>query len=113
DLSISVHERRGLRVLEEIWGVDTGTALAVEAAPREYVARLNLPPLLPAGDYVLSVWLGSAYDTLLHEEALRFRVWPRPADPTHVVERDRIVQPTVSWELRASPAPTEDGQGAR
>jgi ABC-2 type transport system ATP-binding protein/lipopolysaccharide transport system ATP-binding protein len=107
DLSISVHERRGLRVLEEVWGVDTGGTLAVEAAPREYVARLNLPPLLPAGDYVLSVWLGSAYDTLLHEEALRFRVWPRPDDPTHVVERDRIVQPTVSWELHASPAPTD------
>jgi hypothetical protein len=56
--------------------------------------------MLPAGDYVLSIWLGSAYDTLLHEEALRFRVWPRPDDPTQVVERDRIVQPAVEWDLR-------------
>jgi ABC-2 type transport system ATP-binding protein/lipopolysaccharide transport system ATP-binding protein len=99
DISISVYDRRGLPVFEEVWGVDTGGTLVVDTAPQEFAARLTVPPLLPAGDYVLTVWLGSAYDTLLHEEALRFRVWPRPEDSTHVVERDRIVQPAVEWDL--------------
>ena len=102
DIAVSIQERRGLRVLDEVWGTDTGGTLSVERAPQEFAANVTVPAILPAGDYVMSVWLGSAYDTLLSEEALRFRVWPRPEDRVEVVERDRIVQPPVRWELRPS-----------
>ena len=103
DIGISVRDRRGICVLDEVWGADTGRVLEVEHPPQEIVARLTVPPLLPAGDYVLSVWLGSSYDTLLNEEALRFRVWPRADDASGSVERDRVVQPGVEWQIATDP----------
>ena len=65
---------------------------------------MTLPPLLPAGDFVLGVWIGSSYDTFLEEEALQFRVWPRADDPADLVERDRLVHPDVTWSLVRSPS---------
>jgi ABC-2 type transport system ATP-binding protein/lipopolysaccharide transport system ATP-binding protein len=99
DVGISVRDRKGVCVLDEIWGADTGRVLEVDSAPREIVARLTVPAILPAGDYVLSVWLGSSYDTVLSEEVLRFRVWPRADDGARSIERDRAVQPNVVWHL--------------
>lgn len=105
DLGISIRDRRGIVVLDEIWGADTGQTLDVAHVPQEIAARLTVPPILPAGDYVLSVWLGSAYDTLLAEETLRFRVWARTLDDARSVERDRVVQPGVDWKITTSNAP--------
>ncbi|MDH4347021.1 MAG: hypothetical protein OEW31_11865, partial [Thermoleophilia bacterium] len=96
----AVSDRRGIRVLEEVWGADTGGVLTVDTTPQEIEARLTVPPVLPAGDYVLVVWIGSSYDTFLEEEVLRFKVWPRPDDSTRMLERDRVTQPEVAWELR-------------
>ncbi len=101
DLGISVRDRRGIVVLDEIWGADTGRTFEVGSSPQELLARLTMPPILPAGDYVLSVWLGSAYDTLLNEEALRFRVWAKADDNAGSLERDRVVQPSVEWRITA------------
>ena len=100
DVGIAVSDRRGIRVLEEVWGADTGGVLTVDTTPQEIEARLTVPPVLPAGDYVLVVWIGSSYDTFLEEEVLRFKVWPRPDDSTRMLERDRVTQPEVAWELR-------------
>ena len=94
----------GITVVDEVWGADTGSTLSVEDVPAEFEARVTLPPLLPAGDFVLGVWIGSSYDTFLEEEALRFRVWPRAEDPADLVERDRLVHPDVTWSLVRSPS---------
>jgi ABC-type polysaccharide/polyol phosphate transport system ATPase subunit len=76
DVALAVRDRRGITVVDEVWGADTGATLAVEDVPAEFEARVTLPPLLPVGDFVLGVWIGSSYETFLEEEALRFRVWP-------------------------------------
>ena len=102
DVALSVRDRRGITVVDEVWGADTGSTLSVEDVPAEIGARVTLPPLLPAGDYVLGVWIGSSYDTFLEEEALRFRVWPRADDPADLVERDRLVHPDVTWSIGRS-----------
>jgi ABC-2 type transport system ATP-binding protein/lipopolysaccharide transport system ATP-binding protein len=101
DIAFSIHDRRGIRVLDEVWGADTGGVLTIDDPPQEVEANLTVPPVLPAGDYVLGVWLGSSYDgKFLDVEALRFRVWPRPDDPADVIERDRVAQPAVEWNVR-------------
>jgi hypothetical protein len=105
DVAFSIQDRRGVRVLEEVWGVDTGGVLTIDSAPQEIEATLSVPPVLPAGDYVLGVWIGSNYENFLEQEALRFRVWPRPDDPSEIVERDRTAQPHVAWSVR----PTDGG----
>ena len=98
-VALAVRDRRGITVVDEVWGSDTGSTLSVEDVPAEFEAKVTLPPLLPAGDFVLGVWIGSSYDTFLEEEALRFRVWPRADDPADLVERDRLVHPDVTWSL--------------
>ena len=100
DIGLAVSDRRGIRVLEEVWGADTGGVLSVERAPQEIDVRMTIPPVLPAGDYVLVAWAGSSYDTFLEDEVLRFRVWPRPDDSTRMIDRDRVAQPAVDWDLR-------------
>ncbi len=72
DLSIQVLDGRGIEVLNEAWSDQTPQR---PNSPGEYVARLEVPPLLNVGDYVVGVWVGSRYDTLLHElAAQRFRL---------------------------------------
>jgi ABC-type polysaccharide/polyol phosphate transport system ATPase subunit len=94
-VALAVQDQRGIRVLDEVWG-EHGDVLAVDE-PSEIEARLSVPPILPAGDYVLGVWIGSTYDSFLEQEVLRFRVWPRADDPADEVGRDRVVQPPVRW----------------
>jgi ABC-type polysaccharide/polyol phosphate transport system ATPase subunit len=105
DVALSVQDRRGIRVLEEVWGRDSGGVLTIDHAPQEIEATLTVPPLLPAGDYVLGVWIGSSYETFLEQEALRFKIWPRPDDPAGAVERDRVAQPHVQWRVRPAGGP--------
>jgi len=102
DIAISIQDRRGIRVIEEVWGADSGAVLSIEDPPREVEATITIPAVLPAGDYVLGVWIGSQYETFLELEALRFRVWPQPGDPTGLTDRDRIAQPPVEWRVRRS-----------
>ena len=95
---LSVQDQRGIRILEEVWGEHGGDVLAIDAAPQEVDAALTLPPILPAGDYLLGIWIGSTYDSFLEQEILRFRVWPRAEDPADAI--DRVVQPPVRWQVR-------------
>jgi hypothetical protein len=74
--------------------------LAISSPPSEVDVALSVPPILPAGDYLLGVWIGSSYDSFLEQEVLRFRVWPKAEDPADDLDRDRVVQPPVQWEVR-------------
>ena len=100
-IALSVRDRRGITVVDELWA-DGAAELPLRPVPAVLDVALQLPPLLPAGDYVLGVWLGSAYDTVLEEEALRFRILPRADDPAEATDRDRVVQPQVTWTVRRS-----------
>jgi ABC-type polysaccharide/polyol phosphate transport system ATPase subunit len=99
-VALSVQDQRGIRVLDEVWGGHGSDGLAIDDPPHEVDVALSIPPLLPAGDYLLGVWVGSSYDSFLEQEVLRFRVWPRAEDPADELDRDRVAQPPVRWEVR-------------
>ena len=99
-VALSVQDQRGIRVLDEVWGEHGSDVLAIDDPPCEVDVALTVPPILPAGDYLLGVWLGSSYDSFLEQEVLRFRVWPRADDPADEVDRDRVAQPPVRWQVR-------------
>jgi hypothetical protein len=63
----------------------------------KYVVRLEVPPILPAGDYVFSVWVGTEYADLFYRDALAFSVRPLPDDRQESITRRRLVQAPVRW----------------
>jgi ABC-type polysaccharide/polyol phosphate transport system ATPase subunit len=95
---LSIQDQRGISILEEVWGEHGDDVLAIDAVPQEVDVSLTIPPLLPAGDFVLRIWIGSTYDSFLEQEVLRFRVWPKAEDPAD--DLDRVVQPPVRWQVR-------------
>jgi ABC-2 type transport system ATP-binding protein/lipopolysaccharide transport system ATP-binding protein len=113
DIAFSLQNQQGVQVLNEVWGLDTGSGLNPDRVPAEYEASLTIPPILAAGDYLVGVWIGTRYDVLLDEQVLGFRLWPHPADQSKVVARDRVVQPEVRWDVRpAGPTAVEDVRSA-
>jgi ABC-type polysaccharide/polyol phosphate transport system ATPase subunit len=94
-----LHNEAGVTVLDEDWGADTGEQLVIDRPPQEVEARLTVPPVLPAGEYRLEVWAGTEFGGILREEALSFRLTPRPDDSGESLRRRRAVQPAVSWAV--------------
>jgi ABC-type polysaccharide/polyol phosphate transport system ATPase subunit len=68
DLTAALVNARGVEVLNEHW---SDTCPERIGDPGRYVARLEVPPVLNAGDYVVAVWLGTAYETFIWETAAR------------------------------------------
>ncbi|QEC50768.1 hypothetical protein FSW04_13620 [Baekduia soli] len=96
NLAVSVHNLRGIKVLDESW---FDSAPPERGAPGSYVARMTLPAVLPAGSYSLSVWIGSAYETLVWEpDALGIRL------EGAVEASDRVVHLRLPWEVRRTDA---------
>jgi hypothetical protein len=63
---------RGVEVLNEAL---SDVSSQRPAASGEYVARVSVPPVLAAGEYVIGVWLGTAYEVYVQEmTALRLRL---------------------------------------
>jgi ABC-type polysaccharide/polyol phosphate transport system ATPase subunit len=93
DVAVHLYNVRGVEVLSEAWG---DTVLDRPNEPAEYVARLQIPPLLNVGEYTVGVWIGTRYDTFVQETALRrFRlegdVKGRPR---------RIMSLDLPWDVR-------------
>jgi ABC-type polysaccharide/polyol phosphate transport system ATPase subunit len=108
DLSLYLLNRRGVTVLHESWS-DARDVQASADEPGEYEACMTIPPLLPAGEYVLRAWIGFAigsgeFETLVDREALTFEIWPLPDDLEDAVTRDRAAQPAVEWRVCSSTA---------
>jgi ABC-type polysaccharide/polyol phosphate transport system ATPase subunit len=68
DLTAALVNARGVEVLNEHW---SDTCPERIGHPGRYVARLEVPPVLNAGDYVIAVWFGTAYETFIWETAAR------------------------------------------
>jgi ABC-type polysaccharide/polyol phosphate transport system ATPase subunit len=68
DLTAALVNARGVEVVNEHW---SDTCPERIGDPGRYVARLEVPPVLNAGDYVIAVWLGTAYETFIWETAAR------------------------------------------
>jgi ABC-type polysaccharide/polyol phosphate transport system ATPase subunit len=104
DVAVYAHDRRGIRVLDEAWSDALG-AQPSALDPGEYEARVTLPPVLAAGDYVVGVWIGSttgsAYETFIELEALAVEVLPRPTDRKEWGERPRVLHLSPEWSVAA------------
>jgi len=97
---------RGVRVLDEDWGADTGSVIVPTKLPQEYVARMVVPPILAPGEYLFVAWVGTQAGAVVKREVLSFRLHPGRRDTAEAVERDRIAQPLVEWEVdTVEPAP--------
>jgi ABC-2 type transport system ATP-binding protein/lipopolysaccharide transport system ATP-binding protein len=100
DLTVFLHNLRGVRVLEEAWSERTTDE--ERGAPGEYIARVEIPPLLAVGEYVAGFWLGSKYEPLFYEDdALRFRL-----DGRDHGRPNRIVQLGLGWDVRPADEPS-------
>jgi ABC-type polysaccharide/polyol phosphate transport system ATPase subunit len=94
DMTVFVHNLRGVRVLEEAWSETTPSTR--REALGEYTARIVIPPILVAGDYIAGFWLGSVYEPSFYEDdvlrfLLRGDVKGRP---------NRVAQLGVPWDVR-------------
>jgi ABC-2 type transport system ATP-binding protein/lipopolysaccharide transport system ATP-binding protein len=68
DVAVHLYNVRGVEVLSEAWG---DAVLERPNDPGEYVARLEVPPVLNVGEYAVGVWIGTRHDTFIQETALR------------------------------------------
>lgn len=100
-VSFILHSPLGVPVLDEDWGTDTGDELRIESLPQDYTARLEVPGILPAGNYRLEIWIGNPWETLLRADALRFSIAPRADDVNDALQRRRVAQPDVTWTVDA------------
>lgn len=97
DLAAYVLNRRGVEVVNEAW---SDAAARRPNDPGEYVARLQVPPLLNVGEYIVGVWFGTAYETFFQEPtARRFRLEGDVKD-----RPKRSVVLGVPWEVTRVPS---------
>jgi ABC-type polysaccharide/polyol phosphate transport system ATPase subunit len=100
DLAVTLIDEKGVRVLSDVrsdWveGDEFGKNLG------SYQISVAIPPILAAGLYALEVWIGNPHEDFFMREVLSIRVMPLAQDPKHAVERQRVVQPRVQWEIRS------------
>jgi Wzt C-terminal domain len=103
DVGIYFTNSHGVDVLGESWA---DTAPVRPSDPGRYVARLQIPPVLAGGDYVLGVWIGSAYETLVHEPAAqRIRL---DGSEEH---KKRVVHLELPWDVQVHGMAEATGHG--
>jgi ABC-type polysaccharide/polyol phosphate transport system ATPase subunit len=108
EISMQVYASDGSVVLDEAWA-DQEEMPQLLSGPGEYVVDLRVPQLLPSGDYILGLWLGSVHKTYFHREALRFSVQPHVGDRQEWLTRRRVVQPEVAWSRERADGDHRDG----
>lgn len=93
DLTVFVANLRGVRVLDEAW---SDVQPSRPGLPGRYIARIEVPPLLTAGDYTAGIWLGSSYETVAYyEEVLAFRLEGGTSG-----RAERVLQLTAPWRVQ-------------
>ena len=92
NVAVSVENLRGIKVLDEAW---FDSAPEDRGEPGAYVARVEVPPVLPAGEYSVSAWVGTAYETVVWEpDALGFRL------EGGNTRSDRLLELGLPWDVR-------------
>jgi ABC-type polysaccharide/polyol phosphate transport system ATPase subunit len=103
EAAVWILDRHGLRILDE--GLLDGAHPAGGLdAPGRHDVGLDLPGILPAGEYVLGVWLGSEAGVLRDGEVLRFRVLPDTRDRAELSTRVRVLGPAGRWSIETRSA---------
>ncbi len=98
DVAMYVLNSRGVEILNEAW---SDTARQRPSAAGHYVARLTIPPVLSAGEYVIGVWFGTAYETLL-QEATAAHIRLEGGTKT----KKRVVDLGLPWQVEHGVDPT-------
>ncbi len=71
-VGIYINTRKGVEVVNEGW---FDTERQRPSDPGQYVARLDFPPVLNSGEYIVGVWMGTMYETFIDvPTALAFRL---------------------------------------
>jgi hypothetical protein len=73
-LGVGVHisTNRGVEVINEGW---FDTERHRPSGSGEYTARIDIPPILNVGQYIVGVWIGTKYEDLVdHRTAVGFRL---------------------------------------
>ena len=102
EASIYLLNRKGMLVLNENIS-DQGLNYTLSQGSSQHDLSLTIPPVLPAGDYVAGVWIGTETESFVHRELLDFSLLPRPDDRRDSLERGRLVQPPVRWSIESRP----------
>ncbi len=95
DLAVSLETLTGVRLLDEALSDTTaGRPAALERTGQHRVV-LTLPPLLMPGEYLLNVWAGTTYETLVWEHgAGRLRL-----EGSHQARPDRLLAAQGRWTV--------------
>jgi hypothetical protein len=96
DMGVYLLATDGTALLNEIWSDQPGLPELIPERGR-YLARIRIPPVLPAGDYVIGLWLGTEHVNFFDREVLRFSLLPDPGDRHEALGRRRMIQPPVTW----------------
>jgi ABC-type polysaccharide/polyol phosphate transport system ATPase subunit len=96
DLAISVETLAGTRLLDEsLSDTSASGATSLLSAPGHYAVSLTVPPLLMPGEYLVNVWAGTTYETLVWEHAAaRLRL-----EGSHQARPDRLICARGDWAV--------------
>ena len=95
DLAVSVETLTGVRLLDEALSDTTGGGPTPVEQPGQSRVSLTLPPLLMPGEYLVNVWAGTTYETLVWEHgAARLRL-----EGSHQARPDRLLAAQGRWSV--------------
>jgi ABC-2 type transport system ATP-binding protein/lipopolysaccharide transport system ATP-binding protein len=97
DLAVILFNRRGIRVVDDAWSDSRPTSACGEMG--EYEALVEIPPVLPAGQYTVAAWIGRGHETIDYREIFPFELFPGLTDGAASVRRNRVVQPPITWAV--------------
>jgi ABC-type polysaccharide/polyol phosphate transport system ATPase subunit len=95
DIAIYLLDQHGIRVVDE--ALSDQQRGPVPSSPGQHEIIMTLPPVLPAGPYVVGIWMGTHHETFLDTEVLRLTLWPLPDDRQESIHRRRVIQAPVQW----------------
>jgi ABC-type polysaccharide/polyol phosphate transport system ATPase subunit len=107
DLGVTLIDERGVRVLSDARS-DWAESEEVGLEPGSYRVAVAVPPVLATGQYVLEIWIGNEFEDFVLRDVLSIRVTPLEDDRQEAIDRPRVIQPQVRWELH----PETRGPGA-
>lgn len=102
NLSVFVTSNSGTRIIDEAWHDQPGLPQLPQVAGVHTVS-VRMPPVLPAGDYSVGVWLGTEFMDYVYGELLAMTVIPRPSDRGEFTHRNRVVQLGAEWTVTSQP----------
>jgi ABC-type polysaccharide/polyol phosphate transport system ATPase subunit len=95
NLAVSVDTTSGTRLLDESLSEVGGRTRDLLNVAGRYMVSLTLPPLLMPGEYVVNVWLGTAYETFVWETSAG---WLR-LEGSHRGRPDRLISSQGTWTV--------------